>query len=269
MRRTVALALFSLSLLVVPLRGQATDYTDLWWSPGENGWNLTITQSDNFIFATIFVYDANKQPIWYVGNLASDTNGNYSGGLYATTGPYFGTVPYDPAQFQVTQVGMATFAPRAADTAVLTYNVGGVNVAKNMERFTLTPIRLAGKYSGGQAGNYSGSGCSGAGHYTDHFDVQVNQPGDGTASFVFAYKDSGLNCTLSGSLQQKGTLYSIPSATYICSDGLNTNASLSQIKATLLSIEGVTSRSIDGVLAAPSVGGGCREDAAFSGVFDF
>ena len=48
-----------------------------------------------------------------------------------------------------------------------------------------------------------------------------------------------------------------------------TSSSSSQIKATLLSIEGVTSRSIDGVLAAPSVGGGCREDAAFSGVFDF
>ena len=260
MRRTVALALFSLSLLVVPLRGQATDYTDLWWSPGENGWNLTITQSDNFIFATIFVYDANKQPIWYVGNLANDGNGNYTGGLYVTTGSYFGTVPYDVSQFHVTQVGTATFTPQAADTAVLTYNVSGVNVVKNMQRFTLTPILLAGKYSGGQAGTYSGANCSGAGNYTDHFDLQVIQPGDGTAVFVFDYKDSGLTCTLSGVFQQKGTLYSIPSATYTCSDGLNTNASLTQIKATSLGIEGV--------FAAPSVGGGCREDAAFSGVLD-
>ena len=259
MQRTVALALFSLLLLVVPLRGQATDYTDLWWSPGENGWNLTVTQSDTFIFATIFVYDANKQPIWYVGNLANDGNGNYTGGLYATTGTYFGTVPYDPSQFHVAQVGTATFSPQSADTAVLTYNVNGVNVTKNMQRFTLTTIRLGGKYSGGQAGSYSGAGCSGAGNYTDHFDVQVDQPGNGTATFSFVYI-GGLVCTLSGSLQQKGMLYSIPSATYSCSDGLNTNASLSQIKATSLGIEGV--------LAAPSVGGGCREDAAFSGVLD-
>jgi hypothetical protein len=167
-------------------------------------------------------------------------------------------VPYDPAQFQVTQVGMATFAPQAADTAVLTYNVGGVNVAKNMQRFTLTAIVLGGKYSGGQAGTYSGSGCSGAGNYTDHFDLLVDQPGDGLANFAFAYRDSGLTCTLQGSLQQKGMLYSIPNATYSCSDGLNTTASMSQIKATSLGIEGI--------LAAPSVGGGCREDATFSGV---
>jgi hypothetical protein len=109
MRRTVALTLFSLSLLVVPLRGQATDYTDLWWTPGEDGWNLTVTQSDTFIFATIFVYDANKQPIWFVGNLADDGNGNYTGGLYQTTGTYFGTVPYDPSQFHAPRSAMRPF----------------------------------------------------------------------------------------------------------------------------------------------------------------
>jgi hypothetical protein len=151
---------------------------------------------------------------------------------------------------------MATFAPRAADTAVLTYNVGGVNVVKNMQRFTLTAIGLGGKYSGGQAGTYSGSSCT-FGNYKDYFELQVTQPGDGTATLVFDFV-SGLSCTLSGTLQQTGLLYSIPNATYSCSTGLNTNATLSQIKATSLGIEGV--------LAAPSVGSGCREDASFSGV---
>src|SRR5262249_3203812 len=172
------------------------------------------------------------------------------------TGPYYGTVPYDASQYHATQVGVATFSPLTATTATLTYNVGAVNVVKNMQRLTLTTIALGGDYNGGQSGAYSGSGC-GLGAYKDYFDLQLTQLGDNSATFVFSYL-SGLTCTLSGTLQQTGMLYSIPNATYVCSDGVNTTASLTQIKATSLGVEGV--------LAAPSVGGGCREDATFSGV---
>ena len=256
MHKRVAVVLSSFFLLLMPLRALAIDYSDIWWNPAESGWGVNIAQSDNFIFATFFVYGPNNLPIWYAGNLGADGNGNYTGGLYSTTGTYLGTVPYNPAQFVATQVGVATFSPTAPDTAVLSYNVGGVNVVKNIQRQTLTVIALGGKYSGGQVGAYSGASCN-LGNYVDHFDVQVTQPGDGTATFMFTYEDSGLNCTLSGTLHQKGMLYSIPNASYSCSDGLNTNASLSQIKATSLGIEGV--------LAAPSVGSGCREDATFSG----
>jgi hypothetical protein len=256
MHKYLALAFCSF-LLLAPLPAAATDYSDIWFTLGEDGWGLQIVQSDNFIFATFFVYDANKNPTWYAGNLANDGNGNYTGGLYATTGPYLGTVPYDPKQYHATQVGVATFSPQAPDAGLLTYNVGAVNVTKNIQRLTLTTIALGGNYSGGQAGQYSGSGCN-LGKYKDYFDLQVTQLADNSATLEFAFV-SGLSCTLSGTLQQSGKLYSIPSATYTCSDGVNTSASLSEIKATSLGIEGI--------LAAPSVGGGCREDATFSGVF--
>jgi hypothetical protein len=84
-----------------------------------------------------------------------------------------------------------------------------------------------------------------------HFD-------NGSATFQFAYT-SGLSCTMSGTLTQYGQLYTIPSASYACSDGLNTTAGMSEIKA--------TAQGIEGRLAAPSVGGDCREDASFSGAF--
>ena len=261
MKKSFAVALSFVFLLFAPLRALAIDYSDIWWNPAENGWGVNIAQSDNFIFATFFVYGPNNQPIWYAGNLAADGNGNYTGGLYSTMGTYFGTVPYNPGQPPPTQVGVATFSPTAPDTAVLSYNVGGVNVVKNIQRQTLTTIALGGSYTGGQGGAYSG--CTNSGNnfgYKDTFDLEVTQPGDGTATFAFSYA-SGLSCTLSGTLQQKGMLYSIPNASYSCDDGmnkLNTSASLSEIKATSLGIEGV--------LAAPSVDGGCREDATFSGV---
>ena len=255
MRIRLTIIVSSLFLLFAPLRALAIDYSDIWWNPSEPGWGVNIAQSDNFIFATFFVYGPNNMPIWYAGNLSKDSNGNYTGGLFTTTGTYLGTVPYNPSQFVATQVGVATFSPTAADTAVLSYNVGAVNVVKNIQRQTLTVIALGGTYSGGQVGAYSGSGCN-LGNYVDYFDAQVTQLNDGSATLVFSFV-SGLTCTLSGTLLQAGMLYSIPNANYSCSDGLNTNASLTQIKATSLGIEGI--------LAAPSVGGGCREDAVFSG----
>ena len=63
----------------------------------------------------------------------------------------------------------------------------------------------------------------------------------------------------SGTFQQLGQLYRIPTASYACSDGLSTTAAVEEIKATTFGIEGRFS--------APSVGGGCREDATFSAVF--
>ena len=99
-------ALLVLSLFLAPLTVEATDYSDIWWNPSENGWGVNLAQSDTFIFATFFVYGPNNQPIWYAGNLSDDGHGNYTGGLYATTGTYLGTTPYDPTQFTATQVGV-------------------------------------------------------------------------------------------------------------------------------------------------------------------
>jgi hypothetical protein len=248
--------LLAVLLSSAALGAHAADYTDIWWNPAENGWGVNLVQSDNFIFATFFVYGPNNQPIWYAGNLNADGIGNYTGGLYLTTGTYLGTVPYNPAQWGVTQVGTATFTPTAADTGVLSYNVGNVTVTKNIQRQTLTGIALGGAYVGGQGGAYTA--CTNSGDnfvYKDYYDLQVAQA-NGNVTFTFDYS-GGLSCTLSGTLTQNGQLYRVNNASYMCSDGLNTNASMWEIKATSLGIEGR--------FAAPSVALGCREDASFSG----
>jgi hypothetical protein len=129
-------------------------------------------------------------------------------------------------------------------------------VTKVIQRQTLTTITIGGTYSGAQTGVYSGSSCAGS-SYRDWYDLQVTQGTDASVSFVFSYQE-GLTCTFSGTLVQTGQLYSVPSATYQCSDGLKTSASMSQIKA--------TAQGVEGLFGAPSVGGGCREDAQFSAV---
>ncbi|HEY2968948.1 MAG TPA: hypothetical protein VGK75_11355 [Casimicrobiaceae bacterium] len=252
-------AVLSLALLAVPLPAAATDYTDIWYLPSESGWGVNLIQAEDVIFVTFFIYGPNNQPTWYVAIIYRDGNGNFTGNLYSTVGPYFGG-PWTPASYAPTLAGTASFYPSSAYQGTLIYSLAaGPTVTKIIQRQTLKTISLGGSYTGGQAGAYSGCSNNGSNSsYKDNFDVQVTHFDNGTATFQFAYT-SGLSCTLSGTLTQYGQLYTIPSASYACSDGLDTTADMSQIKA--------TAQGIEGRFAAPSVGGGCREDASFSGVF--
>ena len=252
--------LLAVLLFSAALGARAADYTDIWWNPAENGWGVNLVQSDNFIFATFFVYGPNNQPIWYAGNLNADGIGNYTGGLYVTTGTYLGTVPYNPAQWGVTQVGTATFTPTTAYTGVLSYNVGNVTVTKNIQRQTLTAIALGGSYVGGQSGEYvSCPDNSLNASYIDTYTLSVSQSPAGVATFTFDYDFANATCTMSGTLEQHGQLYRIANATYQCTGDLSFNetATMYEIKATALGIEGRFTAGLSD---------GCTENAWFSAV---
>ena len=256
--------LLAVLLFAAAFRAVATDYTDIWFNPleqsiGGGGWGVNVVQSDAFLFLTFFVYGPDNKPTWYVAGLTPDGNGNFNGPLFATTGTYFGA-PWNPADGAGSvQVGTASFQPTSAYMANLAYSItGGPSVVKAIQRQTLTSIALGGSYDGSQAGAYSNSNCNSSGAYHDRFGLGVSQVTGSSLTFTFIY-ESGMTCTLSGSLQQLGQLYSVPNATYACSTGLSTSASMSEIKATNFGIEGSFS--------APDVGGGCREGATFSAVF--
>jgi hypothetical protein len=238
-----------------------TDYSDMWFIPAESGWGVNLTQNENVIFVTFFIYGPDNQPKWYVATTVRDANGNFTGSLYSTVGTYFG-LPWKASDWAPTLAGTATFAPVNPYQGTLTYTLlGGPTVVKSIVRETLVAITLTGNYTGGQAGGYSG--CSNSGDnflYKDTFDLQVSQ-GASNIVLTFSYPNAAsptLTCSLSGAVVQNGQLSSVPSASYQCDDGLNTTASLSEIKK--------TGQGIEGRLAAPSVGLGCREDASFSAV---
>jgi hypothetical protein len=238
----------------------AIDYTDIWYNPAESGWGVNMVQSDTFIFATFFIYGQNGSPTWYTGQLTYDGSSKYTGGLYATAGTYF-AMPWVPGNVSSSQVGTATFTPSAANAfeGTLTYSVTGMGtVTKAIQRQSLTPITIGGLYTGGESGVYSScSSSSQNGPYIDRYDLTVTQQTSNGVSLSFNYV-SGLVCTFTGSLQQFGQLYSVPNATYVCSDGLSTAASLSEIKA--------TGQGVEGKFSVPNVGGGCRLNGQFSAV---
>src|SRR5207253_24569 len=92
--------------LLTPTTARAAsgaDVSDLWWNPSESGWGMQLVQQATTVFATIFVYDTHGIPIWYTATLnflGVDPSGalSFSGDLYLTNGPWFGTVPFNPAQ---------------------------------------------------------------------------------------------------------------------------------------------------------------------------
>lgn len=238
----------------------AVDYTDIWYTPAEPGWGVNLVQSDSFMFATFFVFAQGGTPTWYTGQLNRDGAGKFNGALYASTGTYF-AAPWVASASNTIAAGTVSFEPASgsATAGTLVYTVNGVGtVSKSIQRQTLTRIPLGGLYAGGQTGTYAGcSNSSNNGDYVDRYDLEVTHLSGGTATFRFKYT-TGLVCTLSGAIEQHGQLYRMPSAAYACSDGLDTTATVYEIKA--------TGQGVEGRFDAPSIGGGCREQGRFAAV---
>jgi hypothetical protein len=131
----------------------STNYSDLWWNPTESGWGANITQQADVMFVTFFVYGPSGQPVWYVATLeyagaATDGTLTWTGDLYQTSGPWFGTF-WNPLLYAQRKVGTATFQSAFVAQATLSYSVDGVPVVKSVERQTLRNNDFGGTYYGG------------------------------------------------------------------------------------------------------------------------
>lgn len=256
-----ALCVGAVSLFLCAGPASAEDYTDIWWNVGgtEDGWGVNLIQSQDFIFATFFVYGPApaKTPIWYAGNLTRQASGSFSGGLFQTTGTGIGA-PWAPGDHTVVQVGTATFTPTSSTTGTLVYNVGAVGVSKSIARQNLTSIALGGSYIGSAVVNTSG--CTSSGQQIFDVDPVVSQNTGGQLQIVLTFGSE--SCTLQGLYAQEGTLFRIPTASYVCTQGtmttLDTTATVYEVKATSIGLEGRWQ--------APNVGG-CQEDGTFSSIF--
>ena len=252
--------LLAVLLLFAAIRAEAIDWTDIWYNPQQPGYGYNLVQSDSFIFVTFFVFDAAGAATWYSAETTWDGTDSYKGIVYKSVGTFFGA-PWVPANSRADAVGTATFKPSATNNyqGTFSYTVTGVgSAAQALERQTLTPIATGGSYLGGQSGAYSGCTAAAAnGAYTDRFDLVVTHLVDGSATLAFAYMN-GLSCTLAGKYEQHGQYYLLRNAASKCSDGLDTTAQVTEIKATALGYEGR--------YVAPNVGGGCAEGATFAAV---
>ncbi len=261
--RSFCAAVLTALALLLPLKpALAAEYTDLWVTPGEDAWGVNFVQWGSVIYATFYIYGPDKKPVWYAAVLNYDAASRYSGTLYSPRGTYFG-MPWNPADIvdgDPAVAGTASFQPSSANNyqGTLVYTVAGVGTfTKQVQRLTVASIPLAGNYYGAESGAYSGcTNSSDNAIFTDTFPLTVTQSAN-ALTLTFAYEGLGATCTLTGTSVQNGLLYSIPFASYVCTDGLNTTASVFNIKQ--------TAQGIEGQFSAP-VQGNCREDTRFSAV---
>ncbi len=99
----------------------ATNYQDVWWTPGEPGWGVNFTHQADTIFATWFTYDLDTAPLWLSATLPKVSTGVYSGTLYRTTGPAFSAAPFNPQNVAYTAVGTLTVAFANGNSASFAY----------------------------------------------------------------------------------------------------------------------------------------------------
>lgn len=219
---SAGLVAISLALSCVSLPASATsfsiDYSDLWWNTDENGWGLQFTQRNDIIFATLYVYNTSNAPIWYAAIL-NYSGTSWGGNLMQTTGPWFGTKPFNAATVTVNNVGSMSFTPTSASDGVLSYSVNGVSLTKHIQRATFRYDDYSGTYIGVLA--FATDGCANPtdlGMFNNRIEFNITQSGT-ALSMVSQQQGAAAVCTSSGTYGQDGQFGNTTQTTASCSDG--------------------------------------------------
>jgi hypothetical protein len=216
-----------LASLAISLPASATtysiDYTDLWWNQNENGWGVNLIQQYETIFATLFVYGTDNSARWYVASGLMPSGGSqsvFTGPLYQTTGPYFGSGTFSTPPVGVTQVGTMTFSFNGPASGTLNYSVNGVNVTKAITRQNWRNNVLTGRYIGGLTA--IGTNCQNVanGPILVFDNLNVTQNGNSVTMTVTYFTSATMqfSCTFLGTYTPSGRLASI-SGTWACTAG--------------------------------------------------
>jgi hypothetical protein len=200
-------------------------YTDIWAedpAPQGSGWGVNFAQSEDFIYATFFVYDSNGAPKWYAGELNKSTSSglSYVGNLYQVASAPAPNM-FSPSNTQVNRVGAARFTPKTPTKGALFVQLdGSAALEKDIQRLTLTEptIGTDGAYASFASRiTYS---LSTDGTHSSYSRMSLQLPlsfkhtGD-NLTLGFEYP-KGSDCTISGTTSVEGSFYVLKNAAYRC-----------------------------------------------------
>jgi len=117
------------------------EFQDLWWAgDAENGWGISVIQHGDKLFANVFVYDAQGNPVWYVmpSGTWNGAGNEFTGALYLPTGsPFFA---YDASRLNMgPSVGTMRLSFSDPNHAVFDYTINGVSGRKVLTRVPYAP----------------------------------------------------------------------------------------------------------------------------------
>jgi hypothetical protein len=218
----------SCSLPVANATSYSTDQSDLWWNPAESGWGMQLVQRGSIIFATVFVYGQTGDPTWYVASLTPQTPEiSWSGPVYASTGPWFGMTPFNPALVMQGQVGTMTWEASGL-AGSLTYSVNGVTVSKSLVRQTFAGDDFSGKYGGGIHTDVVGCSDTASNGTTESIAIiQATQAGNNLSATIQA--EGGATCAYAGTATQLGQMGTVQGP-YTCDDGSSGSFALTELQ---------------------------------------
>ena len=222
---------FTAALLVslaFALPAQATsysiDYTDLWWNPAEDGWGVNVIQQNEILFLTFFIYGTDNAARWVVAPGMAPTNpqpagaARFSGDIYQTTGPWFGT-QFNAAAVGRTLVGNATITFDSPDTATLSYTINSTPVVKVISRQVMRTTSVGGVYLGGMLAIASQCGTTSDNGPVDILGTTtVTQTATQVSFRVDFFTASGqpATCNFVGPYAQKGRMASVSPGNFSC-----------------------------------------------------
>lgn len=144
-------------------RTTATNYTDLWWNPQQQGWGLNIVHQGDVIFFGWYTYGPDQRPMWVSGTGQRQANGSFTGDLNRpVSGTPFGQINGAPATtFPVPKVGTFTLSFSNGENASFNWTLDGVTQTRTLTRFDFgspATVCTSGS-SGGSGGSFTTNQC--------------------------------------------------------------------------------------------------------------
>jgi hypothetical protein len=258
-RGLFAATLFATAALLTPAGATSfsTDQSDVWAVPGENGWGFQLVQRGSVIFVTMYVYDPTNTPIWYTATLEYAGNLVWTGDLYLTSGPWFGTVPFNSNAVTYRKVGTMTWSTTSVSTGELRYDVDGVAVVKDATRLLLRYDDFSGHFGGGI--HQSTSGCANPGFNGTFDDIgTLNITQNGQSISMTSLPTTGGSCSYNGTLTQAGQMGGV-TGSFVCSSGETGAFQLYEMQVNPI---GVTGR----FTTTSNIRTGCQATGWFGGI---
>jgi hypothetical protein len=183
----------------------------LWWNApagSESGWGMNIAHQADTIFATWFTYDSTGGPWWLAMTAPLVGGGNtFTGTLYATHGPPFSAVPFDPALVVATPVGTGTLKFTGANDGTFAFTVNGISRTKSITRQLFGPLptcRFGTHADLSTATNYQDLWWNAPAGSESGWGLNIAHEGDTLFATWFTYATDGSPLWLSATAQKTG-----------------------------------------------------------------
>ena len=214
LRRLLAAAGFAASLAASGAHATnvSVDVTDIWWPDSEPGWGIQLIQNANIIFATMFVYGPENEPIFFVAALAKVPGADtWTGDLYQSSGTFFADT-WNPADRSELLAGTMTFTLAGIGSGTLQYNIGPNNVTKTINRQPLALEDNAGDYRITHTWTSVGAGCTASDNYSPaagpvNGDLAIQRINADTALVSLTWQHNPVDvCSMTAAYSQAGRL---------------------------------------------------------------